>query len=193
MTAQDNNARGHLGFVKAVANYIAPVLAEHEFTCTEATPYVVRFESPGVSMEVFQDRLSYEIEVAFGLKDDPSQHYNLRDMLDAATDTGHKESSFFQASKFDRIVVSIKGIAELLQQEGQGVLAGEPAVYRRMAEMARLRNEAYTKQVVQDPIRRAAEEAWQRRDYAKARDLYGSIAGDLTRAERKRLEYAQNH
>jgi hypothetical protein len=176
-----------------VEEYIAPVLAAQGFACTEATPYVVKFESAEVALAISHDRLSYEIEVAFLCKADLSQKCTLRDMLDAVRGPSHKESEFFQASEPDRVVMCVKAIAELLQKYGQSVLAGEPAVYQWTRESARLRNEAYTKQVVQQPIRKAAEEAWQHHDYRKVRHLYESIESDLVPLEQKRLKYAKEH
>lgn len=73
------------------------------------------------------------------------------------------------------------------------MLAGDPAAYERIGEAARQHNEAYTKQVVQRPIREAAESAWEKRDYATVRALYEPIEGDLTPVEKKRLDYAKSH
>jgi hypothetical protein len=193
MTAQGKDTRERLGFAKAVAAHIAPVLAAQGFACTEATSYVVRFESAEVMLAISHDRLSYEIEVTFARKTDPSQQDTLCDMLDAVLGPGHKEQVFFQASDPDRVVACVKAISELLRNYGQSVLAGESAIYQRMAEVARLRNGAYTKQVVQTPIRKAAEEAWQRHDYPKVRELYESIEADLTPTEKTKLKYAKDH
>ncbi len=62
-----------------------------------------------------------------------------------------------------------------------------------MKEVAQVRNGAYTKQVVQQPIRKAAEEAWRHHDYAKVRELYESIKADLTSVETTKLKYAKDH
>lgn len=193
MTAQGKYTRESLGFAEAVAAHIAPVLAVQGFACTEATPYVVRFESAEVTLAISHDRLSYEIEVVFARKVDPKQQYVLGQMINLFVESDSHKALFFQASDRDRVVACVKAIAELLQKYGQSVLAGEPAIYQRMAEVSRLRNEAYTKQVVQTPIRKAAEEAWQRHDYPKVRELYESIDSDLTATEKTKLKYAKDH
>lgn len=193
MTAQGENVRERLGFTEAVVAHIAPVLTAQGFICIEATPYVVRFESAEMAFDISHDRLSYEVELIFVRKADPSQQYSLRDMLDGVLGPTHREQDFFQASDPDRVVACVKTIAELIQKYGQSALTGEPATYRRMAKVARHRNEVYTKQVVQTPVRKAAEEAWHHHDYPKVRELYESIESDLTSTEKAKLKYAKDH
>jgi hypothetical protein len=193
MSAQGKDIRESLGFVQVVTEHIAPVLAEKGFACTEATPYVIKFESANVFVTLLHDPRSYEIDVVFALKTDSSKKYTLRDMLDAVLSPSHSEPNFIQASEPDRVIKCVKIVADLLQKHGQNILIGESAVYQQMWKVMRLRNEAYTKEVVQEPIRKAAEEAWHYHDYVKVRDLYESIAVDLTPVEKKRLEYAKNH
>jgi hypothetical protein len=195
MTAKDSNngRRESLGFAEAVAQYIAPLLTAKGFTRTEQTAYSVRFQSPAVALAVFHEPVSYELDLVYALQAAPSERYNLCDMLDTVLGIGHKEQAFFQASEHDRVVYCIKAIADYLRKYGDKVLIGDPTVYQRMREVTRRRNEAYTKQVVQQPIRQAAEDAWQKHDYAKVRDLYEPIEDDLTPVEKKRLDYAKSH
>jgi len=195
MAAQDNDdiTRTWVKFAEAVAEYIAPILTAQGFACTKTSLYIVRFESTEVVMAISHDPFSYEIEVAFSRKTHPSQRYTLRDMLDAVLGSNHKDQDFYQASEPDRIVRCLKAIAELLRKYAQIALAGEPAAYKRMAEVAQLRNEAFTKQLIQEPIRKAAEKAWRHHDYGKVREMYRSIETDLTPAEQKKLKYAQDH
>lgn len=195
MTAMDSNSgrRGSLSFTEAVAQYIAPLLIAKGFTCTEQTAYSVKFQSPDVALAVFHEPASYELDLVYALQAAPSERYSLRDMLDTVLGIGHTEQAYFQASEHDRVVYCIKAIADHLRKYGDKFLIGDPTVYQRMREATRRRNEAYTKQVVQQPIRQAAEDAWQKHDYAKVRDLYERIEDDLTPVERKRLSYAKSH
>ena len=193
MPAVNNGNRDRLGFAEAVREHIAPVLTAQGFACSEEGPYVVRFASATVILAVSHDPISFEIEVTFARKADTSQQCNLRDMLELASAPGRKERAFFQASQPERVLECVRTIAGLLREYGETVLAGEPAAFERMAEISRLRNEAYTKEVVQKPIRNAAEEAWRKHDYVTVRDLYASIEPDLTPVEKKRLGYAESH
>jgi len=189
----NDNARERLGFVKAVAEHIAPVLNDYGFICTESTPCIVKFQSAQVEAAVSHDRLSYEIGASFARKAEPTQRCTLADLLNAALGPGHKQQTFFQASKADDVAWCVKTIAELLRKYGQAVLSGQRTAYQRIEELSRVQNEAFTKQVVQQPVRLKAEEAWQSHNYAEVQDLYESIEADLTPLEKKRLEYARGN
>jgi hypothetical protein len=195
MTIENSNSekRESLGFAEAVAEYIAPMLAAQGFACTETTSYVVRFESAQVVLVVSHDRLSYEIQVTFARKADMAGRYVLGQMRNLTIEPDRCEQVFFQASERSRVFDCVRSIANILREYGEAALTGEPAVYERMGEAARLRNAAYTNRILQEPIRKAAEKAWQEHDYVKVRDLYDPIEADLTPTERKRLEYAKSH
>jgi hypothetical protein len=193
MTVQDGEARELLGFVEAVVEHIAPLVAAQGFACVEATPYVVKFESPKMVLKMSHDRLSYEMETSFVRKPDGQRRYTVRDMLAAELGPAHKERDFFQASQPDAVAHTVKAVAKLLERYGKRVLAGEPEVYERMTIAARTRDEALTNEIVQGPTSRDAEEAWRRRDYALVRDLYERIEADLTHIERAKLKFAKDH
>ena len=195
MTTQNTESKGpdRLGFADAVATDIAPLLASRGFARSETTPFSVKFHSPNVGVEIFHDPYSFEIELVFARRAEPSSQLGLRDMLDAVLGLGHKETWFFQASTHDRVIACIQAIAQLLRRFGEAVLAGDPMAYQQMEQIARRRNKACTNQIVQRPIRMSAEDAWRNHDYAKVRDLYDSIEADLTPVEKKRLAYARSH
>lgn len=183
--------RERLGFVRAIIEYIEPLLVPYGLRPTEASAYVIEFESANVKLSFTHDRLSYEIEVAFARKDAPSDVYTLQDLLDAQVGSANRRKGFFQASDPERTSASIKDIAALLMQYGGSALNGEATTYQRLRETRRSRAERYTKTIVQEPVRIAAEEAWQSHDYDRVRDLYASIKADLSAVERERLRYAQ--
>lgn len=188
---EKQEARKRLGFASAIEEYIAPLLATRGFIRTEESPNFFRFDSPKVLLFISHDPLSYEINVVFSRKVDPLQVSTLRNMLDVLLGSSHEVQDFFQASDRDRVIACVKEIARILQDFGQSVLAGEPAIYEQMSCANRWRNEAYTKEVVQTPIREAALDAWKRHDYLKVRELYESIVSDLTPIEELRLKYVQ--
>ena len=195
MNTHGNNEklRNQLGFAEAVTAHIAPILATEAFVCTEATESIVKFESPKVVLSLSHNRRDYQIEVALILRANPLLKCTLHDIVNAECGPNGKEQSFFQASNPDRIVACAQAIAEVLTKYGQSVLAGEPVAFERTVKLARLRDEKFTKRVVQQPILKAAEEAWGRRDYGKVRTLYESIEKDLGPVEQNRLKYAKDH
>ena len=83
MTMMNNEMkdRERLGFAEAVAQYIGPILSTKGFLCSEATPYAVKFLTSYLTLVVFHDRLSFEIDVIFARRGVASERYNLQNML----------------------------------------------------------------------------------------------------------------
>ena len=69
------------------------------------------------------------------------------------------------------------------------MLDGDGKVFAQMKEVSDQRSQKYTAEVVQRPIREAAELAWKQKRYHEVKRLYESIADDLTTIEEKRLTY----
>jgi hypothetical protein len=193
MSDKDNENQAANGFAEAVREHIAPVLAAQGFACSDQDLYVVSFSSVAIELALSYDPYSFEIDVTFARKADLSRRYALSDLLGVVSDALRKEHACFSASRPERVVECVRTIAGLLNEYGNGVLAGDAKAFERMGEISRLHNKMYTNELVQRPIRKAAEEAWRKHDYAKARDLYASIEPDLTLVEKKKLAYAQSY
>lgn len=183
--------RERLGFTEAVIDRIEPVVTLFGLARVQTSYYAVKYASQSVQMEIRYDPISYEVDVVFWRKDDPSVRCKLRDVIQASAGPG--EQDFFQASTPERLDMVLALIADSLQKNAGEVLAGKPAAYQSIAMKAADRDATYTKSVVQKPVRDAAEDAWQRCEYSKVRDLYESLGADLTTVEAKRLEYARSH
>ncbi|MCL4684857.1 hypothetical protein KJ059_08905 [Myxococcota bacterium] len=145
-------------------------------------------------MNVYHGRQSYEIGVEVGLLADGSGYkFGLSDVLAAVVGSSHCCRTYFQASNAEVMQKCAAEIAALIDEYYGPVLAGDRETWERIAAVAEERNTAYTREVVQQPIREAASEAWARGDYEKVRELYESIRQDLSTVEKKRLAYAEKH
>jgi len=190
---KDNEKRIQLDFVGAVHRHITPLLRTYGFDCTNATPYAVDFRSHGVTLRLAHDKFSYEIEVILAPLADQSQKYGIANLLRFSLGPGHKEQSFFQASSRGSVDKCLMAIRAILEEHGDPVLSGDAVAFEQMRQLVRIDREMYTKEVVQEPVRRAAQEAWKRHEYATVVGLYDSIRDNLTSLEKKRLAYARQH
>ena len=145
-------------------------------------------------LNVYHGRQSYELNVEVGSIAEPAgRSYRLSDVLGAIVGWDDKRPTYFQASNREAVRRCVQGIADLVANHYGPVLRGDAGVLGRVAAHTLERSRAHTREVVQRPVREAAEKAWQTKDYAKVRELYASIRDDLTLVERKRLEYAERH
>jgi len=186
--------RADLGFSEAVQGAFGFLVAEFGFRITESNPTLVRYESERVFLNVYHGRRSYEIDVEIGrLPLVERRRYRLPDVLGAIAGLEDKRDTYFQASNGPVVERCVRAIADLVAKHYGPVLRGEPAVFDSIGAYTAERDAAYTKEVVQRPVRAAADKAWRAKDYEKVRELYGSIRNDLSPVERKRLDYAERH
>lgn len=153
----------------------------------------MKYESGSVLLSLFHDPISCELDLVYALRTNPSEQYDLCNLLDVMLGADHKETTFFQASDQSRVVDCVKTIADHLRRFGQAVLRGDVAAYQRIGASARRKNEALTKQILHNPVRLAAEAAWSKHEFRQARVLYEEIVENLTSLERKRLDYCRRH
>lgn len=181
------NDRRALRFKEAVHTLLEPLLIRHGFVPIEHTLHVVRFDSPHVSVALFHQPLSYELDLEALYKDRPDRHFSLPDVVEAADG---REPTFLQASTPDRVFQCVDAITQLIDKYGQGLLRGDAATFDRMVEVMDRRSRNLTIEVTDSPIRESAETAWNSKNYGDVKRLYESVAGGLTNVEKKRLEYA---
>lgn len=185
-----NTQRSSLGFIDAVDSYFKPMVRQFEFSLLEQDPYVIAFGSKNAKLTICHDRLSYEIEV-FLRRD--GQTISLHDLLAVRVPKGKEERLFFQASTKPAVQACVQQIARLLEKYGAALLTGSPSEWRYVLERKRKEDARQTKELIQNSIRSAAEDAWQRRDFSKVRELYEKMSDSLTQTEQKRLDYARRH
>jgi len=153
----------------------------------------VRYESDRNFLNFYHGRQSYDIGVEVGRHAADAYRYRLPDVLAALLGPDHTSRTSFQASTPSAVASCMQQIAELVDTHFGPVLEGDREAWKRIVDVTAARNREYTKEVVQQPVRRAAEEAWTQRNYRKVCELYESIRSDLAPVEEKRLEFALKH
>jgi hypothetical protein len=130
---------------------------------------------------------SYELDLLATHKDLRRKHFSLQDVVQAA---GGSEPTSYQASTPERAFKCVAWITQILEKYGDGMLRGDSATFNRMEDVSERRARKYTVEVIDSPVRNAADVAWKNKDYREAKRLYESIQGNLTDVETKRYAYA---
>lgn len=185
--------RSDLRFVETVQDAFRFLVEDFDFRLARVEPPTfVRYESATMFLNVYHGRRSYEINLEIGGRDDPvGRSYRLPDVLSALLEPDDRRQTFFQASNPQAVRWCVQAVAELVARYCAQLLNGDMAT---LAQVASHHSEAardLTRNVVQRPVREAAERAWHAKDYAKVRELYESMGDGLSPLERKRLEYAE--
>lgn len=179
-----------LGFREAVETYLEPIYLARGFARTRADMDLITYESPRVMSAISHDGFTYEIDLTFSRKAELEQKYTLPTLLASVPECRHVNGAF-EASTPDRMIKCVTAISRLLLQCAEPVMAGDDVAFQRMHEAARQASVAFTKRIVNEPIRAAAENAWRKREFARVQGLYQSIQSDLTAMEQLKLKYAR--
>jgi len=172
-------------------------LQEYGFRRLEAdqSGYVklIRYESPGVFVNLFYGPPAYEPEMSFGRIGiyDAAEAYSFDQgdliLLDACRDWKWEPAPQRGLDGF------ICEFARLLNSCGSECLAGDSGVYREMRKRRDIAVKVSRQQEFIGSIRRDAEKAWRKRDYIAYIALISKIKDTISDLERSRLNYARKH
>jgi hypothetical protein len=89
------------------------------------------------------------------------------------------------------VAVGTQALSALMRLYGAAALRGDSQFFVRLANQRAQWAKEYALQVLADQLRPQAEDAFRRRDYSKAAELYGRIRDDLSPAEAMKLALAE--
>ena len=99
----------------------------------------------------------------------------------------------FQVADEGRIGPFLKRIAEDIRAYARPALAGDMAFFDRLEAFRSSQAHTEMRSMEVGRIRSAIDRAWRERNYRKVRELYSSVGGDLSDADRAKLAYAKKH
>jgi len=180
--------RGRLGFPQAVAREFAFLESTFGFRQVKESTTLVRYESDRLFLNVFHGRGSYEIGLELGRLSRPEVHYRLPLMVSALAPSyaGRKE---FQASSRDGVERCVTELARTLKRYCRAVLRGDAEALRKVEKAARVQSERVTLQAQFGAIIDLADQAWETKDFPRAKELYEKAEKALDTTRKRRLEY----
>jgi hypothetical protein len=191
---EDGSYREQLQFAKAIIAAFEQFMSNTGFHRVATTLVWVRYESAEMFLNVYHGRVSYEIDVEVGRRNvDRGYRYSLDDVLITLLGENHGQPTCLQASSASAVAACVDVAAGLVQRYYLPILRNDEGAWQRLEESTSQRNEAYTQAIVQEPVRKAADAAWDAKEYVRAAELYESIGDGLNPVERKRLEYVRRH
>ncbi|MEA3347328.1 MAG: hypothetical protein U9Q21_04510 [Candidatus Auribacterota bacterium] len=188
------NKRTELNFAKEVISIFDFLTKEYNFRLVGTDSlYVVRYESKLVFINIYHEKISYELGFSIGLLSDKERRGYTIDELIRLKDSGEEQQPiFFQASTKKDARYCIQELSKLVKQNGGLALKGDHSAF---VHLDRIREDLGSKQQREyelRQIRKEAQEFWKKKKYARLIDLYSSIFDDLTQSEIKKLIYARN-
>ncbi|MCK4946913.1 MAG: hypothetical protein KAQ99_04285 [Candidatus Aureabacteria bacterium] len=188
------NKRTELNFAKEVISTFDFLTKEYNFRLVGTDClYVVRYESNLVFINIYHEKISYELGFSIGLLSDKEKRGYTIDELVRLKDLGaEKQPIFFQASTKKDVKHCIQELSKLVKQNGGLALKEDRSVF---VHLDRIREDLGSKQQREyelRQVRKEAQEFWKKKTYDRLIELYSSIFDDLTQSEIKKLIYARN-
>jgi hypothetical protein len=158
------------------------------FTEVEAMPTLVRYRKGDVEVDVYHGRRSYEVGAgitAFGVR------YPLSAIIRAVDPAAEETYRVYSATTPERIAEGLEELSSLMRRYGTDALRCDPQFFSTLAKLREQWSKDYALDVLASQLRPRAEEAFRRRDYVTAAELYARIKGRLTPVEAKKLTVAE--
>lgn len=155
----------------------------------ENAPNIIRFE--GVHNQIYISFSETEYELACQFVDFENRDFSLQDGLNYESIKAFK--GLYQISSKDKIEDGISYLATAVKTLFERIDISD---YLNFQKIYQFRLDAH-KELLQDYYLetdlKKAEYYWEKKEYAKVAELLQRHISHLTRAQRKKLEYANNH
>jgi hypothetical protein len=164
-------------------------LEEMGFAEVEAKPTLVRYQKGHVEVDVFHGRQSCEVGAGVTVL---GVRYAMAEIIRTADRAAAKTYRQAVATTPEGVANGLEELSSLMRRYGVDALNGNRQFLSVLAKQREHWSEDYALDVLADQLRPRAEEAFRRRDYVMAAELYARIKERLTRAEVTKLEIAQS-
>lgn len=179
--------RSHLNFEKQAREAFA-FLGDLGFSEAEVLPTLIRYQNDGIEVDVYHGRQSYEIGAgvtAFGIR------YTMSEIIRAVDPEVAKRYRNPMATTQEVLAAGLAELGALMKRYGGAALRGDPQFFAMLGQHRKQWTEEYALDVLASQLRPQADEAFRRRDYARAAELYVRIQARLGPAEIKKLTLAK--
>ena len=165
------------------------------FRLTKSEAGQVQYESDRSFVAVSWDSRSGELDALVGLlprTGKAQDEYSLADIMGVAG-VSASDCKLTQVADEGRLGPLVEKLATDLCTHAQPALAGDRMYFRRLETFRGAKADNYMREMKLRQVRSEAEKAWQNRQYDRVVSLYGSVEGDLTESETRKLDYARQH
>jgi hypothetical protein len=180
-----------------VAQRAFSFLADTGFSLTSCDAHRVQFDAPKAFLTIEWDPRSGELSLYLGPQPQKGRKrdaFSLRDVL--LLESRHGSTAIkmpFHVAKENQLGPFLEKLATDTQMYAARALAGDRMYFRRLERFRHAEAEVSMRQMRLRQVRVKAEKAWQLKELEEVASLYGSIEGELTAAEKKRLSYSRKH
>jgi hypothetical protein len=187
----DSIPKDRLGFLSK-AKTVFKFLESYGFKIVKEDLGFLKYENLLYFINICHGRLSYEVYIEVGPKSSENKLYYLEDIIGMTDPTGSENYFRPIADTPTSLYNFIEMHARLLKEYGENILNGEANTWDELGKYHEKRIVEYWNQKAKKEIQEKAEIAFREKRYDDFIKLYAGIETELTKLERKKLEYAKN-
>jgi hypothetical protein len=165
---------------------MGPLLEQFGFHLVSTGPNLVIYGSAALKVRVFQGLKSGTIGIEFVQN---GYIVNLDDLLEASRIKNPGMTSRDSSLTRNRL----RWLASFLHEHFEGLMSGDSSAFNVVQQIARVRDAAYNKKLLDDPDIRLANEAFREGRYREVIALLAPLETNLTASESSKLAYARKH
>lgn len=177
--------------------------ARREFKFLSDRPYafwlvsqdeeVIAYESDGIELSVYHDRLSYELDVALARlshEDEVLHPYGVSDLVRLSDPASMADYRTFAATTSEGVNRGVARLANELRAHGPLLLDPSSQQWDQLSQARARASNEFGKTLAAKTLREQATRAWSRRNYAAVLEAYSQLSDRLSEIEQRRLQYA---
>jgi len=176
-----------LGFREKARKAFA-FLKQIGFSEVEASPTYLLYRKGDVEVDVYHGRQSYEIGggiTAFGTR------YSISEIIGAENLEFSKQFRYQVATSEKTVERGLDELNSIIIQYGKLALKGDVDFFTQLGKQKQIWSEEYALDVLAEQLRPQAEEAFRRKNYVAAVELYSQIRARLSSSEKTKLKIAE--
>ncbi len=160
------------------------------FSIVESLPTLVRYKKGDIEVDVYHGRQSYEIGAGITIS---GNRYSISEIIRLNAPDIAKNFRYAMATTAEGVATALETLSMLMKRFGGAALKGDPEFIAALEQQRQQWSEDYALEVLAEQLRPKANEAFHRKDYSMAADLYSRILKCLSAVERKKLDFAIKH
>ncbi|MCK5524936.1 MAG: hypothetical protein KAI83_17555 [Thiomargarita sp.] len=159
------------------------------FSEIEALPTLVRYRKGRVEVDIYHGHQSYEIGAGItvcGIR------YAISEIIRVTAPEIAKQFRYAMTTTPEGVTASLGELSSLMKSYGDEALRGNSQFFSMLEKQRKQWSNEYALDVLAEQLRPQANEAFRRKNYSIAADLYSRIRERLSPAEIKKLCLAEN-
>jgi predicted P-loop ATPase len=151
---------------------------------------LVCYKKGTIEVDIYHGRQSYEIGAGVTIS---GMRYSISEIIRVSVPERFKQFRYAMATTPESVTKALEEISSLMQRFGKAALTGDPEFIATLTTQREQWSKEYALEVLAEQLRPKASEAFQKKDYSTAAEIYTNIRESLSPTELKKLNYAIKH